>query len=223
MNNNVFIEQLDSIINDYQSMQQRSQKENLQGLPKADRQALVSRAIAATHSISGPESSYSKDIKRILEILPVLHAHTSSIIGVAAALRNDIDHGYMSSLVELIHADIFADFLEMAQYLNNTGYKDAAAVIAGSTLESHIKKLCNKNGIAIEALDRNNKPKAIKADTLNAELMKAGVYAQLELKSVTFWLGLRNDAAHGDYSKYDDKQVALHITGIQQFIAKYPA
>ena len=38
----------------------------------------------------------------------------------------------------------------MAEYLLHEGYKDSAAVIAGSTLESHLRALCNKNGIDIK-------------------------------------------------------------------------
>ncbi len=38
----------------------------------------------------------------------------------------------------------------MAEYLLKEGYKDPAAVITGSTLEEHLRKLCIKNGIDIE-------------------------------------------------------------------------
>ena len=99
-----------------------------------------------------------------------------------------------------------------------SGYKDAAAVIAGSTLESHLRQLSNRLGIPSQA---TSKPK--KADTLNAELAKARAYAGIDQKSVTAWLGLRNDAAHGNYSAYDKNQVALMISGIRDFIARKPA
>jgi hypothetical protein len=76
----------------------------------------------------------------------------------------------LQSISELIHADIFADFLEMADYLLEQGYKDPAAVITGSVLEEHLRKLCDKNGIDTT---QNNRPK--KADTLNSELASANV------------------------------------------------
>lgn len=62
-----------------------------------------------------------------------------------------------------------------------------------------------------------------KADTLNADLMKTGAYSKIDLKNVTAWLGLRNDAAHGNYSAYDDKQVSLLISSIRDFVARNPA
>lgn len=58
---------------------------------------------------------------------------------------------------------------------------------------------------------------------MNADLVKAGAYAKLEQKSVTAWLGLRNDAAHGEYTAYDAKQVTLFISGIRDFIPRNPA
>ena len=42
-------------------------------------------------------------------------------------------------------------------------------------------------------------------------------------KSVTSWLGLRNDAAHPDSKEIDGETVKLMIEGIKLFIKKYPA
>ena len=40
-----------------------------------------------------------------------------------------------------MHAELFADFLEMADYLLSEGYKDPAAVLGGSMLEEHLRQL----------------------------------------------------------------------------------
>ncbi len=37
---------------------------------------------------------------------------------------------------------------------------------------------------------------------INQDLQKAGAYQLNDQKMITAWLGLRNDAAHGDYGKY---------------------
>ena len=210
--------QLDAIIADHVEMRKRSEHNDLSDLPKEDRQSLVTRANAAVHRISGTISSYSRDIERILASNPLLHVHTSSVIGVVKALRYDVGHGYLQSLVELVHASTFADFLEMAAHLQDSGYKDAAAVVCGSTLESHLRELSNKNGIP---LDVAGKPK--KADLLNSELVKAGAYSALDQKNVTAWLGLRNKAAHGDYGAYSAEQVGLLVSGIRDFVTRTPA
>jgi hypothetical protein len=122
-------------------------------------------------------------------------------------------------VVELIHADIFTDFLDMADYLMQQGYKDPAAVVAGSVLEEHLRKLCDKYGIPTVKAD--GKPKT--ADALNSELASANVYSKLEQKSVTAWLDLRNKAAHGKYTEYDQDQVASLIRGVREFAIRNPA
>ncbi|MCC6537711.1 MAG: hypothetical protein IT162_09195 [Bryobacterales bacterium] len=62
-----------------------------------------------------------------------------------------------------------------------------------------------------------------KADTLNADLVKAGAYSVLDQKSITAWLDLRNKAAHGKYTEYEKDQVRLLIDAIRNFMARCPA
>jgi hypothetical protein len=139
--------------------------------------------------------------------------------GMLQALRNDYEAGYLQSVIELVHADIFADFLDMADYLLQQGYKDPAAVVTGSVLEAHLHKLCDKQGIAVVKPDGTPK----RADALNAELAAAGIYSKLDQKNVVAWLDLRNKAAHGKYSEYTKEQVTLMLQGVRDFAARCPA
>lgn len=143
--------------------------------------------------------------------------------GILQAVLEDLKAGYLSTLAEIVHANTFADFLEMADHLlDDGGYKDAAAVMAGSTLEAHLRNLCEKNGIDVERETRDGvAPK--KVDALNADLAREGIYTKLDQKSVTAWLDLRNNAAHGHYDQYSADQVALLIQGVRDFIARHPA
>jgi hypothetical protein len=143
----------------------------------------------------------------------------ADLAGILNALREDYRSGFSQSVEELVHADVFGDFLEMAQELLDKKYQDPAAVITGSVLEEHLRKLCDLNGVPV--LDASGKP--FKADFLNAELVKAGVYNKLEQKQVTAWLDLRNKAAHGHYQEYDATQVALMLEGVRGFLVKHPA
>jgi len=141
------------------------------------------------------------------------------LLGILSALRLSYANGYLASIYELVHADLFADFLEMAEHLLENGYKDAAAVISGSVLEEHLRKLATKSGI--DLLKPDGGPK--RSDTLNGELSTAGAYSKLDLKSITGWLDLRNKAAHGNYAEYDRQQVILMLEGIKHFISRTPA
>jgi hypothetical protein len=109
----------------------------------------------------------------------------------------------------------------MAAYLLGEGYKDAAAVIIGGTLEEHLRQLCPKYTIDIEVPTSSGlKPK--KADQMNADLSKKSAYTKLDQKLVTAWLDLRNKAAHGEYNEYTKQQVELFLSGVRDFIARIP-
>ena len=81
MKTEAFQHQLESVLADFQSFRSKSQHSDLSDIPKDERQSLVTRMIAAVHRISGTESTYSKEIDRILAQLPYIHKHTSSIAG----------------------------------------------------------------------------------------------------------------------------------------------
>ena len=143
------------------------------------------------------------------------------MIGIVEALLVDLEDGFITSHATLIRGELFDDFLEMATHLIEGGYKDAAAVISGAALEVHLKKLCEIRDIAVEE-ERNGSIRPINADRLNAKLAKSEAYNKLDQKSITAWLGLRNNAAHGNYREYDKAQVALTIDSIRNFIARLP-
>ncbi len=139
--------------------------------------------------------------------------------GILSSVKQEIEGGWLFTVKGLISAEIFSDFLEMAQYLLGEGYKDAAAVMIGSVLEEHLRQLCTKNSIPVEVI-KDGKPVAKKADMLNAELAAESVYNKLDQKNVTAWLDLRNKAAHGKYDEYSKEQVALMNQGVTEFMSR---
>jgi hypothetical protein len=216
---NLFENQLAAVINEHKNAVYQSKHDDASDiLTTTDLRDLQTRCLAAIQRIAGSDSIYYKRAVEINSTRNHPYGHLAEQIGIAKSLLSDIRNGFTQSFEEIIHGEVFGDFLEMAEYLCSNGYKDAAAVIAGSTLEAHLKQLSVKFGIA---LDVGGKPK--KADTLNSELKKANAYSGLDQKNVTAWLGLRNSAAHGDYSDYDSAQVALLISSIRDFITRNPA
>src|SRR5215216_338933 len=81
------------------------------------------------------------------------------------AATEDYRGGYLFNARGLIQAEVFDSFLEQASELLNSGYKDPACVVAGVAIETTLKELCTRNGIAHGKLDK-----------MNADLCKAGVY-----------------------------------------------
>lgn len=140
-------------------------------------------------------------------------------IGILRAARDDIQNGWFFTTRGLISAEVFSDFLSMADHLLDEGYKDPAAVMAGSVLEEHLRQLCNAHEIDVET-DNDGKMSPKKADRLNSELTKAGAYNKLDQKQITSWLDLRNKAAHGHYDEYSKEQVALMLQGVTDFMTR---
>jgi hypothetical protein len=182
---------------------------------------------AAIHRLSGSLSLHPRDgtstVGRLVE--PGRADRLGSrpgflaieLAGIATALRADLEAGYAQSFAELLHADVFSDFLEMAGTLQGRGFKDAAAVIAGSVSEEHLRKLALKADIATEKADGSQK----RAESLNTDLAAAQTYNKLQQKSVTAWIDLRNKAAHGEYDDYDHAQAL--IRDVREFLIRLPA
>ena len=139
--------------------------------------------------------------------------------GILSAAREELAGGWLSTTKGLISAEIFSDLLEMAQHLLDEGYKDPAAVMAGSVLEEHLRQLCQKHGIPTE-ITKQGRPQPKKADALNADLSKKEVYNKLDQKNVTAWLDLRNKAAHGKYQDYTKEQVSLMLQSLSDFMVR---
>ena len=209
------IAQLDSVLAEYRTAERGPDGEVLND--SADLQALLTRTVAAIARAAPGGSAYERDADNACEIAWAPRRLTA-LVGVIRALREDYVGGFMQQVEELIHAGLFDDFLHMASELLAKGYKDPAAVLAGSVLEEHLRKLANRAGVS--AADGE---KPIKADRLNADLLKATVYNQLEQKNVTAWLDLRNKAAHGHYDEYDVGHVDVMLQGVRGFVARHPA
>ena len=217
-----FVEQLDSLIDYYNSLRQSSKYDDLSDLLESDVIAFITPARSAIYRITGSSSTYVKQCEEIIVQSTFYGRIALLIFGVITSLRKDLLSGYIANLTELIHGELFADFLDMALHLLKEGYKDAAAVIAGSALESHLRQLCIKAGIETET-ERDDKIQPKKADRMNSDLAKNEIYSKSDQKSVTAWLDLRNDAAHGHYDKYTKEQVSLLISGIRDFLTRNPA
>ncbi len=139
---------------------------------------------------------------------------------ILLSIQNEMEGGWIFSVKQLVSAEIFSDFLEMAGYFLEQGYKDPSAVMIGGVLEENLRQLCRENGVELEFEkgDGSFAPKS--ADRLNSDLAKGEVYTKLDQKNVTAWLDLRNKAAHGKYDEYTQEQVEIMMRGVTEFLAR---
>jgi hypothetical protein len=145
------------------------------------------------------------------------YEHVSNIVGLFKGIKHDLEAGMLLNMKSLLQAEMFADFLDMAEHLVGEGYKDASAVILGAVLEDSLRKIADACGIS--TIGSKGKPLTI--DPLNVAVCKSGVYGPLVQKQVTSWANLRNDAAHGHFDNYDVAQVKQMLLFVQKFCADY--
>jgi hypothetical protein len=145
--------------------------------------------------------------------------------GVLVALRRDYHQGQVMTFEEMVHASMFDGLLGQAQSLLEGDYRLAAAVIAGATLESHLRDLAGKLGLG--TVDKKkNKTIPRTASALNDDLhAKANAYSTTEFRQVQVWIDLRNEAAHGkpEFQRRTEQDVTAMITGIREFMVRNPA
>ena len=187
-----------------------------------DRGAHITEFLVSTiDRFTRPGSTYRQKLSHLREEEKRSYAGYTipTLVGVLRSVRQEVQAGYMERIFGLIQAETFTDFLEMADHLLEQGYKDPAAVLAGSVLEQHLRALCKANDIEVMLPEGRWK----KADALNADLARNEIYTKVNQKNVTYWLGLRNEAAHGNYNNYAAENVRIMLEGISIFMSQYPS
>ena len=213
------LSQLDDLLFQWAELSQESTFRGYADLPGDAALEVVARARTTIWRFTRDGDKYRDIAEEICTGKHPDYKYIDQLMGVVRSLRSDYAHGRLQTLEQLIIADAFEDFLEMADYLLESSYKDPAAVLAGSVLEQHLRFLSANRSIPVTK--PNGKPEA--ASRLNQELAKAQSYGKSEQKSVTAWLGIRNDAAHGHYASYDQGQVKLLIAGVRDFMLRNPS
>ncbi len=186
------------------------------GLPDDELMKIRIRFMACIERLAPKGSTY-------LESAKILKGWNGYMVvelgGILGALKSDFEAGYIFTIEELVHGAVFDDFLEMASELLKKGYKDPAAVVAGSVLEEHIRKLAMRNQLAL--LESTGKPK--KFDALSIELVKVQQISEPQRKIIAGWYGQRSEAAHGNYNNVIGSEVGRMIEGIRDFMVRFPA
>jgi len=179
---------------------------------------IVTRVITESLNLIKMTCGSSSDYYlRLKDITTGKNYHSGKAVeykGVIEAAYNDYRDGF-ARLDSLVKAEIFDDFLSMAEYLLEEGYYIPAASLAGGVLEDFLRKLCDKNNITYQ--------EKTKINSLNTELVKAQVYNQLEAKEITAKAEIRNNADHGKYNDNEFKtaDVTEMVEWIRRFITEY--
>jgi hypothetical protein len=84
----------------------------------------------------------------------------------------------------------------------------------GAALEEYLKKLAEKNNIDISDIKQTIEP-------ISNKLYKENIISKKDLKDISSWAGIRNDATHVNFEEINDrKRVANAIEGVNLFMRK---
>ncbi len=103
---------------------------SLEGKELAKVASWVTRLGQIIRKLYGTESqqfvNYSEALKtdNFYSIHSEWNAHISQILGIAYSIKHDVEKQLIFNIRSLLQADIFADFLEMGEYLLKEGYKE---------------------------------------------------------------------------------------------------
>lgn len=129
------------------------------------------------------------------------------------AVKEDLESGLLTSIRNLVASELFDDFLDMAEYLNEEGYKDAAASLAGAVLEDSLRKLASYKDIKVKEREDIN--------SLAQKCADNEVYGRFTQKKISVYADIRNSSAHGKFDEYSGDDVADMIRGIRMFLSEY--
>jgi hypothetical protein len=136
-------------------------------------------------------------------------------LGILRALKEELEGGYLTTVRSLVAAEVFTDFLDMADHLLDAGFKDPAASLTGAVLEDGLRRICREKNITVKSKDD--------LDSLNHRLADAQAYNRLTQKKLKVWTDVRNHADHGEFGEYTAEDVHAMLAGVHGFLADHLA
>ncbi len=213
------LERIDAVLESCEALKKDAPGGDLSRLSRSEIMEQIARLSATIEGLTPDGHRYRKLGAVLLDRNGIDNAaNIEPLQGVLSALRYDIERGALSRWESLVRSELFTDFIDVAAVLLDGGFKDAAAVVAGATLETHLKKLCVQNSISLE--NPNGGP--IGLTGLRKILVKKQMLSGVDASSLMAWITIRNAAAHGNYKKYTKEQVRLMIDGVRDFIVRHP-
>lgn len=137
-------------------------------------------------------------------------ANRDAGVGVLTAFREDVQAGYLTELRKLVSGEVFTDFLDMAEHLLDESYHHAAASLAGAVLEDALRRTLR---------DRNWKATG-NLESMNHVALDQGLYSPVVFKQVKVWVGIRNDADHGNWDAVEPNRVGSMIRDLPGFLTR---
>lgn len=169
-----------------------------------------------------PQSIHKELINEIKRIKDSSKYSLEICIYKLKAIKEDYERGFLGDLMLQVESEIAADYMGQAEQLLNEGQTGKydhvpAAVLSGAVLEKALRTLCERQSPPVPTVNEKKQPLTL--NPLIDALKKAGVFNETLAKQLRAWADIRNNAAHGDFDKFDSSAVKLMIQGINHFLA----
>ena len=163
-------------------------------------------------NVVGKEDDYYQDFVENTK-LPTIRHPVEVGVGTLTALKEDIELGLLVKVQTWVLAEVFSDFLEMAEHLLESRHKDPAALLIGAVLENGLRKLAKKTITPLKPRDD--------ISAVNMKLADKKIYNKLTQSQIQTWKKLRDNASHGEFDDYDDKEVKDFLVWTKGFLEKH--
>ena len=128
-------------------------------------------------------------------------------------MLEDIEQGFIDTIRQLLTAEVFADLLDQATHLLESGYKAPAASLVGAVLEDGLRRIATSGGVDVKATDN--------LSSLNHKLASKGIFNRLTQKKVQVWTEVRNNADHGYFDEFNEQDVEDLINGAGALLSEF--
>lgn len=168
-------------------------------------------ALSFLNNVFGDDSTHFQEFHERCTVN--MHSKATIGQGILKAAKKDIEEGHLKRLETLVAADIFEDFLEMAEHLVEQGYKDPAAMLVGAVLEDGLRKIAKNSDITLKSKED--------IGSLNQKIAGAQIYNRIVHKKIYVWNEIRNKADHAYFEKYTLNEVKEMLKGVRDFLGQY--
>ena len=142
------------------------------------------------------------------------HEMSQQVADVFPGFIRYLEKGLSLSITpeHMIQIETVSDYMDQANTLlsNASFHPAAAAVLIGASLEEFLRVWCEAEGIQFTKPSIDNYAKGLyEKDMINKQ----------DIKDITAWGSIRNDAAHGNWDLVSDKnRVRIMLDGVNLFM-----
>jgi hypothetical protein len=135
--------------------------------------------------------------------------------GVLDSIANALAKGRLTTVEELVSAEVLGDLLEHAEELLKANFNLAAAIILRAVLEERLRKLCASNN----CMPSTQRPTI---ESFKQSLFAAKVIDKIVVKDIDWMAGVGNAAAH-HLPEYKDEDVPQFYQRLTAFLTRFSA